>query len=202
MKSVKPRLPAARIRRPASASGAAAHGKAFCAGPGGRARRAGRRQGGFTAIEMMAATVVLMLLALMLHTGLSMALKSYYTAVERAETELLLSTLTGAISDELRFAREAQVAGPGDDTLSWYTSERYGRRTVLSVDSTTGQVMAGTKRLIATGAYGSGGYTVTRLDITYQKAQALFTVTLAVKSPSGLTGQTAFNVYALNANAV
>ena len=64
-----------------------------------------RARRGMTVIETLAAALVLILLGLMLHTGLLLARQSYDDMTSEAETQLLLSTLTDALSGELRYAR-------------------------------------------------------------------------------------------------
>lgn len=67
---------------------------------------------GLTLVEMVAAAAVLALLGLMLHTGLFMAQNSYNKITGEAESQLLLSTLTDLLSNELRYARDV-VTGEG-----------------------------------------------------------------------------------------
>ena len=103
-----------------------------------------KSQKGVTLVEAVAAAGVLAVLALMLHTGLSMAHRSY-----QAESRLLLSTLTDLLTRELRFARDVTLLPDG--TLDYYTSISYGRRTVLSLDD-QGQLLANGRRMLSTGA--------------------------------------------------
>ena len=63
-----------------------------------------RSRRGMTLVEMLAASVVLILLGLMLHTGLLMAQRSSRTLTGEAENQLLLSTLSDLLSNELRYA--------------------------------------------------------------------------------------------------
>ena len=91
-----------------------------------------KSQKGVTLVEAVAAAGVLAVLALMLHTGLSMAHRSYQQVTSQAESRLLLSTLTDLLTRELRFARDVTLLPDG--TLDYYTSISYGRRTVLSLD--------------------------------------------------------------------
>ena len=103
---------------------------------------------GLTLVEMVAAAGVLALLGLMLHTGLIMAQDSYNTMTGEAESQLLLSTLTDLLSNELRYARDV-VTGEGG-TLQRYTSVNYGRNTTLSLNE-NGQLEANKQRQMLSG---------------------------------------------------
>lgn len=159
-----------------------------------------RNNRGFTLVEMLAAVVVLILLSLMLNTGLQMSLNSYHTMTEESETDLLLSTIVDALSGELRFARDVRTEEQTDGSethqvLKDYTSGSFGRRTELSVEE-DGQIYASGKRLIATGAYGNGTYTVTALDIYY--ADSVFRVHIEVTGKTGIQAETDASVRCLN----
>ena len=68
---------------------------------------------GFSLVEMLCAVAVLMLLCVMVNTGLSVAMKTYFDLTAESETQLLLNTLTDAIAGELRYAHETKTAGNG-----------------------------------------------------------------------------------------
>ena len=136
---------------------------------------------GFTLVETMAAAAVLALLALMLHTGLLMAQRSYVNMTGAAERQLLLSTLGDLLSNELRYARDV-VAEPGG-RLERYTSVNYGRNTILSLSD--GQVAAN----------GNGAYTLDTCAITYDSGT--FQVALEVSGWGG-SDSAQFSVRCLN----
>lgn len=135
---------------------------------------------GLTLVEMMAATVILILLGLILNTGLQMSMNTYRSITAQSELELLLSTAVDALADDLRYARNVSPQG-GSFT---YTSDSFGRGTSLTVDSEDGQIKAGGKRLLSTGAYGlEGAYKVDAMDIQY--AEPCFTIQLTVATQDG-----------------
>lgn len=146
---------------------------------------------GFTLVETMAAAAVLALLALMLHTGLLMAQRSYVNMTGAAERQLLLSTLGDLLSNELRYARDV-VAEPGG-RLERYTSVNYGRNTILSLSD--GQLAANGLRMLSTGAYGNGAYTLDTCAITYDSGT--FQVALEVSGWGG-SDSAQFSVRCLN----
>ena len=173
-----------------------------------------RENTGLTVIEMMVATLVLMLLALMLGTGLQMALHSYETVVAQAELELLVSTAVDAIADDLRYARdvthgnEYEYTTADDGTVSptsitggfTYTSDSfYGEGAYLALNSDH-QIRACTStytngmRVLSTGSYGSGGVSYKEYWVTYLKVtptynassgEVAFTIELTAKTADG-----------------
>ena len=154
-----------------------------------------RARRGITLVETLAAALVLLLLGLMLNTGLLLARRGYDQLTAQAETRLLLSTLSSALSNELRYA----MGDIADGELANYNSIRYGDDTYLSVETVSGWLFAGEQQVLPAGAYGSS-----RIDackITYDNASGLFTVHLAVSDQRGAENETTFTVRRLNAGA-
>lgn len=149
---------------------------------------------GFSVVEMLCAVAVLMLLCVMLNSGLSVAMKTYFDLTAEAETQLLLNSLTNAVAGELRYAYE--VSGTGGPT----TSPQYNNG--LCLDWSTGQVLVtgggDDKELIPKekdsgkgGAYKNGDYHVESMEITYDKDASCFTLTLKVAwKNSGISAET------------
>ena len=151
---------------------------------------------GLTLVEMVAAAGVLALLGLMLHAGLIMAQDSYNTMTGEAESQLLLSTLTDLLSNELRYARDV-VTGEGG-ALERYTSVNYGRNTTPSLDE-NGQLEANRQRqMLSGGAYGNGAYRIETWSIVYDEESKLFTVQLNVTGRGSISNETEFSVRCLN----
>lgn len=165
-------------------------------------RRKLRSEEGLTLVELLCTVVILTLLGLMLNTGLQMALRSYQDMTAQSEAQLLLSTLSDALADDLRYAREVNTDAGGN--LNTYRSDSYGSGVSLKIDN--GQVKANGKRVLPAGAYGNGAYKVVPrdgsandLDVTY--ADGLFTVKLKVEQPNGtVSAETEFTVRCLNAH--
>lgn len=151
---------------------------------------------GLTLVEMVIAAGVLSLLGLMLHTGLSMAQDSYYKMSEEAESQLLLSTLSDLISNELRYARDVKTEDNG--MLQYYTSVNYGINTSLSLDE-EGQLKANGRRMLSSGAYGNGAYRIdaSTWHIAYDK-DGVFQVTLKVTGRHSVSNEISFSVRCLN----
>lgn len=159
------------------------------------------QEAGFTLVEMLAATLILILLAMMLSTGLQMTVRSYQKITAESEVELLMSTAMDALADDLRFARGVKnyvdpVTGMGEEDLVpfVYTSDsfkgeihleiRYGQ--IIVKDNSTSD--GGINRFLSTGVYGGKpekgeyAYEVTRMEIEPDKDKRTFTIKLEVQS--------------------
>lgn len=157
-------------------------------------RRKVKDNSGLTLVEMMCAVLILVLLSLMLNSGLSMAIKTYQGITAESETQLLLSSLSDALADKLRYC-VVYVDDAGD-----YRSSSIGE-----VQAAGGKIVVhgpdtgAAKSLLPDGAYGNpdgfykGNYQVTMgsaapggadsatLRETYQKDTNSFAVRLTVK---------------------
>lgn len=107
---------------------------------------------GLTMVEMLCAVAILVLFALMLNTGLNMAMDNYRSMVLRSEADILVSTLSNVLTDELRYARNVEFNG--DNTLKQYDSLLYGEDTKLTVgtgasEKKEGQIYAETNASVA-----------------------------------------------------
>ncbi len=161
-------------------------------------------QKGFSLVEMLAATMVLVLLVLILNVGLNLSVKSYRTMTAESETQLLLSSVTNVLSDELRYARDivtktetTEGADGLNGNLDRFLSVSYGRNTTLSLEE--GQLYANGKRMLAAGAYGNGAYAIEQLNITYDDTKEVFTVNIAVSGTDDITAKTTLLIRPLNA---
>lgn len=157
-------------------------------------RRKVKDNSGLTLVEMMCAVLILVLLSLMLNSGLSMAIKTYQGITAESETQLLLSSLSDALADKLRYC-VVYV----DDAGSYHSSS------IGEVQAAGGKIVVhgpdtgAAKSLLPDGAYGNpdgfykGNYQVTMgsaapggadsatLRETYQKDTNSFAVRLTVK---------------------
>ena len=109
-------------------------------------RKPGRGSRGVTMVEMLAAVGILALLAVILAVGLNTVIHSYHTMISRAERQLLLSTASNAVTEELRCASSVEPKDGG--TVTSYSSARYGPDAVLSTKNADGTEETG--RLVVT----------------------------------------------------
>lgn len=148
---------------------------------------------GLTMVEMLVAAVILSLLSMMLNTGIFMAQNSYNKMMAESETQLLLSTVSDMLYNELRYARDV-VDNSG--VLQRYTSVNYGKNTTISI-SDEGQLLAKEKLMISSGAYGNGDYKITDLEILCEP-NGLFNVHIDIESKTGVSAETQFYISCLN----
>lgn len=160
-----------------------------------------REEQGLTLVEMLCAVAILILLGLMLNTGLQMAIRSYQDITASSEVQLLLSTLSDALADDLRYARD--VTTDEDGRLLSYNSDSYnngGSTASLAIDE-NGRVTASGQRVLPDGAYGNGTYKVQTMNITYvtKPNGSYFTIELKVAQTEGtISAGTEFTVRCLS----
>lgn len=162
-----------------------------------RLRKKLKSSRGLTLVEMLAAALVLSLLALMLQTGLFMAQNSYTTMTAQSESQLLLSTLTNLLSNELRYARNVETNPSAQ--LVRYTSVNYGLNTTISLNE-AGQLQTHDRLMLSSGAYGNGTYRISSYSITYDNTTGVFDVDLTVTGPRDISNETQFSVRCLNSS--
>ncbi len=167
-----------------------------------RLRKKLKSDRGLTLIEMVVATGILALLGMMLSTGLFLARDSYNNVTEEAEGQLLLSTLSDLLSNELRYARDIETTADGK--LEHYTSASYGSNTTLAIDK-KGQLRVNGLLMLSTGAYGNGIYKIETCDIIREKKGSdaaadrdVFQVALKVKGVHEISNEISFSVRCLN----
>lgn len=152
---------------------------------------------GLTFVEMLCATAILLLLVLMMSTGMQMALASYRTHTGDAETQLLLNSLTDALSDKLRYCVVTV------DTGGTYKSCSVGEVGV----NAAGHVTVGGKELLSAGAYGEKGTDGSRryqvepsgFQCNISKSTPVFKIQLKVEdTQTGISKEATLTVRCLN----
>lgn len=87
-----------------------------------------KKTAGLTLTEMLCCVVIMLLVSIGMVNGVSLAVRNYQSSLMASESQVLCSTLTSVVSDELRYA------GPVDwdkDPISFY-SRSYGRPCVFA----------------------------------------------------------------------
>lgn len=139
-----------------------------------------RARRGVCLTELLAATLVLALVALAAAVGVSSALQAYRQSVMASEAQMLSSTLSIALMDELRYGRDFQYDGTGQ--LTAYTSGTFGGNTTLStLDGTekdTGILRVGGGLLIPEATY-HGLFA----QVTVTKSGQALAVELTIQEP-------------------
>ncbi len=117
-------------------------------------------QKGFTLTEALVAVAILGLIGVALAVGIPTAVRVYRSVTLNAEANVLCSTLSTAIADELRFAEK--IAEDGDTVR--FRSATFGPD--VSFDDTDGQIQIGEKGLLSAKAY-TGNLQADLTELTY-----------------------------------
>lgn len=172
--------------------------------------------GGLTFVELLCAVCILVLLCLMMNTCLNMAVKSYRSITAESEAELLVSSISDALADKLRYCvvtvdkngkyKETSV-GPIEET-----EDADGNVAVTAVTVDAGQLKVDGKSLLPSAAYGASGdfsmgyigtYEVEQVTgkplVVYDPGTNCFTVSFTVTAAkAGISKTTEFTVRCLN----
>lgn len=89
-----------------------------------------RSQRGMTLTEVLVALIILSLVTVGIATGVGASLRVYRQATEASDAQMLASTLSTALMDELRYARD--ISGTTDPT---FTSGTFGENVFFDVDN-------------------------------------------------------------------
>lgn len=109
-----------------------------------------RARRGTTLSEMLVAVAILSMVSLAITVGVSASLRVYRDSVMLSDTQTLASTLTQALMDDLRFAREIQTDSGGGVTS--YLSPKGGKDAVVGVND-EGRITISGNELVGSGAY-------------------------------------------------
>lgn len=154
-----------------------------------------RSRRGLTLAEALAALAVFAILSVALVQGTTAAWKVYQKAVVASEARTLQSTLSQALSNELRYARNIHI----ENGTVFFNSETYGANSSVH-NSENGRIQIGPEEspydLLPEKAYTGGLEAVAALDYS----TGIFTVELTISHdliPNGITSE--LRVQALNA---
>ena len=154
-----------------------------------------RGKAGFTLTELLLAVAILGILFATIVVGVNAAAKVYRRSVAFSDAQTLTSTLSEALSNELRYARNIK-AGAGSVS---FDSDTFGAG--VSVSSPGGRITVGRGtqqyKLLSDSAYTSG--LTAGANVSY--AAGLFTVTLTVSAAELSPLDTTFTVSALNSGS-
>ena len=123
-----------------------------------------------TLTEVLVALLLLSLVTVGIATGVGASLRVYRQATEASDAQMLVSTLSTALMDELRYARDIQADGS-------FTSDTFGEGS--SVGVTDGRVTVGGEKLLSDAVY--VGLRV-KDPITVNYVDGVFQVELTIQS--------------------
>ncbi len=148
-----------------------------------------RTRRGMTLTEILAAVLILALVAAGTAAGVGVSLRIYRQSVALSDAQTLSATLSIALMDELRYARE-----PGGSGAATFTSSTFGSNVSGGADG--GRVTVGGRELIGSGAY--AGLTADA-GVYYDADTGLFSVTVKVCHAAGdMIQLVSFSVRPLN----
>ena len=134
----------------------------------------------FSLSELLMALLVLGLLTVGVANGVTAALNVYRDSVNYSEARTLLSTLSEAVSSELRYARDI------NETTGAFTSDDFGVGVKFGATE-DGKVTldsgSNTRLLMGDGAYSSGRLEG-KVECAYESGQYNVTITVKIKSGS------------------
>lgn len=147
-----------------------------------------RTKSGATLSELLVAIAVLSLVTLAVAVGINASLRVYRQSVDLSDAQTLTSTLSQALMDELRYARDIRT----EDGRVVYTSTSYGLNASISVDP-SGQLLVSGSPLV-----GSGSYAGLTAGIQLEYNGTYIEVMLTISNADGPIYQAVFSVRPLN----
>lgn len=153
---------------------------------------------GLTLVEMLCTVAILVLVSIVMVLGVQLGVRSYEKSVSYSEAQVLCSTLTTTISDELRYSGTLKVDGSGN--VTGFFSQQFGSGDYTAFTTTPeGHVQLGGKDILPAKAYPYGIKAEVK-SLTYDDVFSLFTVQLSVKDSENKNtlAETTFEVEKLN----
>ena len=153
---------------------------------------------GLTLVEMLCTVAILVLVSMVMVLGVQLGVRSYAKSVSYSEAQVLCSTLTTTISDELRYSGTLKVDGSGN--VTGFFSQQFGSGDYTAFTTTPeGHVQLGGKDILPAKAY-PYGIKAEVGSLTYDDFSSLFTVRLSVKDSENKNtlAETTFEVEKLN----
>jgi len=142
-----------------------------------------RSKKGFTLTELLSAILVMLLLAGILAVGVRVGVKAYVKSVSMSEAQILCSTLTTLVSDELRYAGTITVSADGK---VGFFSQNFGGNAGGGVSFDTdeeGHVTLGGSKILSSRAYPYG--LKASVGLSYDAQSKIFQSEVKVYSGAG-----------------
>ena len=136
-----------------------------------------RSRRGFTLTETLVTLLIVSLLSMAIAVGIGAAARVYKESVAMSESQLLASTLSKAMMDELRYARELPDTAADNPA---FDSSTFGSGVQFSTDAATGQLKLGSYYLVSSGAYSTNTDQHKRAEAQVQWTGSQFQVTLTI----------------------
>ena len=128
---------------------------------------------GMSIVELLSAIAVMVLVTAVLVTGVRLGVKAYIRSVSMSEAQMLCTTLTTAVSDELRYAGTIKIAADGK--VSFFSQK--GQDSSFKQDE-KGHVLLADKPLLSDAAYPYG----LKAEVTVNMVNNIFNAKVEAKS--------------------
>jgi Tfp pilus assembly protein FimT len=152
-----------------------------------RARVVSNKEAGFTLVEMLCTIIIVVMVSLLMVVLVSLGSKSMAQTVNDSETNILASTLTTAVEDELRYA--TNVTGSTQSDIRFFShSHQGGAGCYITVNSNDmlivrSEITGKDYALVEKGAYVHGA--TASVELNWSAATKTFTGTVHVYNSSG-----------------
>ena len=156
---------------------------------------------GLSIVELLSAIIVMLLVTATLVIGVRLGVKAYVESVSMSEAQILCSTLTTTISDELRYADTIKVADDGKITFFSKNFGGTGSEGISFSLNENGQILLGNRAILSKRAY---PYELrAAMDLKYDQQSQIFSVNLKIMraSRAAVLAEDTFEVKAINAQS-
>lgn len=164
-----------------------------------------KKTAGLTLTEMLCCVVIMLLVSIGMVNGVSLAVRNYQSSLMASESQLLCSTISSLVTDELRYAgavdwnaRPIQFGSPSYGRC--YFSQNEKKQVTLNTVSEAGIDTGKSYKLLPSRAYHFG----MEAEVTLKQKQKenspnTFSVTIVVSAPNGAElAKSQFDVEQLN----
>lgn len=148
----------------------------------------------FTLVEMLSVILIILLLTAAAAVIFRLATESYSESLMRSESEILSSTLTSVITDELRYAGSTSV--DSDGSIESLFSQKYGSLTE-GFATENGKITLGGRMLLSDKAY-TYGQEVTSLSVVYDSERKAFDISFSLTRDGSVLSEKSFSVKPIN----
>lgn len=163
------------------------------------ARKKWQSKYGLSIVELLSAIIVMLLVTATLVIGVRLGVKAYVESVSMSEAQILCSTLTTTISDELRYADTIKAADDGKITFFSKNFGGTGSEGVSFSLNENGQILLGNRAILSKRAYPYGLRAA--MDLKYDQQSRIFSINLKIMrdSRAAVLAEDTFEVKAINA---
>ena len=164
-----------------------------------------KKTAGLTLTEMLCCVVIMLLVSIGMVNGVSLAVRNYQSSLMASESQLLCSTISSLVTDELRYAgavdwnaEPIQFGSPSYGRC--YFSQNEKKQVTLNTVSEAGTDTGKSYKLLPSRAYHFG----MEAEVTLKQKQKenspnTFSVTIVVSAPNGAElAKSQFDVEQLN----